>query len=141
MNLFFDDGIKEFETNNGQILRFNPSDPALYDRFRTLIQKIEGIEKELETKDPKTGDDALTLMCEYDQKVKGYLNEAFGLNNDFEKIFSGVNMMAVGKNGNRIIGNFLTAVQPIIEDGAKQHAKASAADAVAQARAQREARS
>lgn len=140
MKLFFDDGIKEFETNNGQILRFNPSDPALYDRFRTLIQKIEGVEKEMEKCDPKSGDEALTLMCECDQKVKGYMNEAFGLGNDFEKIFSGVNMMAVGKNGHRIIGNFLTAVQPIIEEGAKQHAKASAADAVAQANARRKAR-
>lgn len=141
MKLFFDDGIKEFETNNGQTLRFNPSDPALYDRFRTMIGKIEKVETELDASDSQTGDEALTLMCAYDQKVKGYLNEAFGLGNDFEKIFSGVNMMAIGKNGNRIIGNFLDAVKPIIEEGAKQHAKATAADAVAQARARREARS
>ena len=48
MKLFFDDGIKEFETNNGQILRFNPSDPAFYDRFRTMITKIEKAETELD---------------------------------------------------------------------------------------------
>ncbi|MBR6793339.1 MAG: hypothetical protein IKM48_03140 [Clostridia bacterium] len=141
MKLFFDDGIKEFETNNGQILRFNPSDPAFYDRFRTMITKIEKAETELDVADPKTGDEVLDLMCEYDHKIKCYLNEAFGLNNDFEKIFSGVNMMAVGKNGHRIIGNFLDAIQPIIEEGAKQHAKSAAADVVAQARARREARS
>lgn len=53
MKLFFDDGIKEFEVNGGAILRFNPSDPALYDRFRLLISKIEKLEGEIAKEEKK----------------------------------------------------------------------------------------
>lgn len=141
MKLLFDDGIKEFEVNGGAIMRFNPSDPALYDRFRVLIGKIEKLEDEIAKKEKKVvdGATAIGILCEYDRKIKGFLNEAFGLNNDFEQIFSGLNLMAIGANGNRIVANFLEAIRPIIEEGAKQHAKAAAADAVAQANARRAA--
>ncbi|MBQ8768859.1 MAG: hypothetical protein IJZ15_04345 [Oscillospiraceae bacterium] len=141
MKLVFDDGIKEFEVNGGAILRFNPSDPALYDRFRGMIGKIEKLESDIakESKETSDGNKALDKLCEYDHKVKGFLNEAFGLDNDFEQIFSGLNLMAVGTNGNRVVANFLDAIRPIIEDGAKQHAKAAAADAVAEANARRNA--
>ncbi len=140
MKLQFDVGIKEYEVNDSAVLRMNPSDPALYDRFRTLIKKIEALEAEIAKEKEPTADKALDLMTDYDQRVKGYLNDAFGLENDFEQIFSGLNLMALGNNGKRIVANFLEAIKPEIEKGAKAHAKETAAEAVASARARRATR-
>lgn len=39
----FDTGIKTYQINDSGVLRFNPSDPNLYKRFKDLRVEIEQI--------------------------------------------------------------------------------------------------
>lgn len=151
--LVFDDGIKEYEVNGRELLCFNPSDPNVYNRFCELREELPKLEDEYEVRlkelEAETGMDdlessgkVLKLMRDTDVKVKAKLSYAFGDMNDFDKIMGGVNLLAVGKNGERIVTNLLSALQPIIESGVRQHQTDVAAQAVADAklnRAQRRA--
>ncbi len=141
--LKFDDGIKEFEVNGKELLRFNPSDPNVYRRFFEVAEELPAMEedfrKRAERLDKEDAVALLGLMGELDKKVKERLSYVFGPENDFERILGGVNLMAVGQNGQRIVVNVLEAFQPILEEGVKQHRKEAAAEAVAQAKARRAA--
>lgn len=151
--LIFDDGIKEYEVNGRELLRFNPSDPNVYNRFCALHEELPKLEEEYEAglkelaaevgaDDLESSGKALKLMRDIDVKVKAKLSYAFGDVNDFDKIMGGVNLLAVGRNGERIVTNLLTALQPIIESGIRRHQTDAAAQAVAEAklnRAQRRA--
>ena len=126
-NLFLDSGIEEFRlTQNGDVLRFNPSDPNVYARFMELTPKIKAVEMEMAEKakaiDPKSegsGESALMVMRETDKRMKEILNEVFGHGNDFERILEGINLMAVASNKKRIISNLLDSLAPIMEEGAR----------------------
>ena len=75
------------------------------------------------------GESAIRIMAEADRKIKDILNRVFGHGNDFHAILEGVNMLAVGSNGNRIISNLLDALTPIMEQGAKDFADGKIAEA------------
>ena len=125
--LNFDLGFKEFEIGGG-VLRFNPSDPNVYSRFVEAADKLTGIEQRLTAKakeyeGKKAGEAMLQLMKEADKETKELLSWIFGAQNDFEAIFCGANILGVGSNGERIITNFIHAVQPILEKGARNCAK------------------
>ncbi len=143
----FDSGVKTYEINDNGVLRFNPSDPNVYARFMEATEKIQTVEKDMETQGKalteNDGAGALKLLANADQKIKEILNWVFGAGNDFDKILGGVNLMAVATNGERVITNFLQALLPIIEEGANTCANQQIGDAVAQAqlnRAQRRAK-
>lgn len=128
-SLIFDSGIKEFQINGKGVLRFNPSDPNLYGRYMESMKKIEAVEKamakkakSIETKNggQASGEDIISIMCDTDHQMKSILNDIFGHGNNFDDILEGVNLMAVAGNGNRVITNLLNALQPIMEDGAKE---------------------
>lgn len=149
MKLNVDLGIREYEIGGG-VLRMNPSDPNLYDRFvqagetirqleKALVEKAKALSKE---EGQENGVAVVRLMSESDREVKDTLNQVFGLGNDFNVILKGVNLMAVGDNGERIITNLMNALIPLVKEGAKQlyTDKADAAVALATAnRAQRRA--
>ena len=149
--LIFDTGIKEYKINGTGVLRFNPSDPNVYARFLDAMDKIRAVEeklvsraKELETAEDRqdSGAAALRLMAEADRETKDILAQVFGMGNDFDKILGGVNLLAVAGNGERVITNLLSALQPIMVEGAENCAKQQVDGAVAQAkqnRAQRRA--
>lgn len=125
--LNFDLGIKEYEIGGG-VLRFNPGDPNVYSRFVAAADKLTGIEQRLTAKakefeGKKAGEAMLQLMEEADKETKELLSWIFGAQNDFEAIFCGANILGVGSNGERIITNFIHAVQPILEKGARSCAK------------------
>lgn len=123
--IIFDTGVKEFEVNNGGVLRFNPSDPNVYARFMDLTSEIGKIEKDMAKRaeklenenEEKRGAGALRIMRDADTKVKQLLAEVFGSENDFGKLFEGVNLMAVASNGERVVTNFFTAIEPVITAG------------------------
>lgn len=76
------------------------------------------------------------------KEMKDLLGWVFGTHNDFEAIFCGVNIMGVAGNGERVITNFIHAVKPILESGARKCAKQQVNSAVGKAkmnRAQRRA--
>lgn len=148
--LIFDTGMKSFAVNDGGVLRFNPSDPNVYARFVEAAAKIQAVEDDMVKKSQsinaegeEAGEAALKLMKEADQEMKKILGWVFGEINDFEKIFAGVNLMAVGENGERVITNFISALLPIMQAGAQKCANEQIGDAVRAAklnRAQRRAK-
>ena len=122
----FDTGIHEFEVNGNGVLRFNPSDPNLYNRFLDATEDIKGIEKELEAKAQsyeadENGEGILRIMREADSRVKVRLHDVFGHENDFDKLLGGVNVLAMTKSGSRVITNLLGAITPIISEGAERY--------------------
>ena len=149
--LVFDDGVKEFEVNGRELLRFNPTDLNVYHRFFEVAEELPALEREYmaatrETPGPVGEDgfagagEALRVMRAFDAKIKERLSYVFGAENDFDRIVGGVNLMAVAENGERVVTNLFAALTPIIEKGARQCAQHSADRAVAQARANRAAR-
>lgn len=144
--IFVNSGIEEYQVNDGGVLRFNPSDPNVYARFVDSMAKIRDVENEMVAKaeeimksEDQTGNgwEVLRLIAEADQKIKKILNHVFGAGNDFNEILDGVNLMSVADNGERVITNFLDAVQPILLAGAEKYAKQQTDAAVAEAKQNR----
>lgn len=113
-------GVQEYQIGSG-LLRFNPTDPNLYHRFLQAADEIEQLEGELaeSAEAAKSGKETLELLNTADQRAKDLLNGCFGGGNDFEQVLGGVNLLAVCKNGQRAVTNLLTALQPVLEEGAK----------------------
>ncbi len=128
----FDTGIKTYQINDSGVLKFNPSDPNLYKRFKDLRVEIEQIQKDYSerSKTTESGEDAIDLLAEYDARVKKSLSHVFGEENDFDSILGGANVMAVASNGELVITNFLDAMLPIVEEGVKTYAKMEAQKAI-----------
>lgn len=127
MKITIDTGVKEYEINGNGVLRFNPSDPNLYKRFMSLSSDVGVMEEEVKNADETN---ALDIMEKYDRRIKEKLSYVFGTGNDFDKLLGGVNVMAVSGTGELVITNVLNALRPLIEDGIKEYAKATAAKAV-----------
>lgn len=111
-----DIGVRAYQIGDG-VLRFNPSDPNVYQRFMEAVPKVEAVEQELVEKaqqiprDENNGKEALRLMAEADAKTKALLDEVFA-GNSFDGILGGVNLMAVAGNGERVITNLLSVTHP-----------------------------
>lgn len=118
--LIFDSGLREYELGRG-VLRFNPLDPNLYERFVEATENLKTLEADL-VRDAKAnevhGIDGLSLLKATDKKAKDILNYVFGGDNDFDYMLHGINLMAVATNGERVITNLLQALHPILEQGA-----------------------
>lgn len=149
--LNFDTGIQEFDINGNGVLRFNPSDPNVYNRFFEAREKIEKLAEEYAAKEPEAEGTQLDekgwpvqrqfeFMREIDSKVKEELAFVFGETNDFDAIFSGVNLLAATTSGGLVITNFLNAIAPVIEEGARDYAEAQKNDALRTAKMNREQR-
>lgn len=134
----FDTGIKTYQINDSGVLKFNPSDPNLYKRFKDLRVEIEQIQKDYNERSKTTEEDAIDLLAEYDARVKKSLSHVFGEENDFDSILGGANVMAVASNGELVITNFLDAMLPIVEDGVKTYAKMEAQKAIQETNGGRE---
>ena len=131
--LNLDLGIKEYQLTEKGILRFNPSDPNVYNRFLNAEKDIRSVEQEsaakANTESGNIGETAIRIMAEADGKIKDILNHIFGHGNNFHSILEGVNVLAVGSNGNRIISNLLDVLTPIMKQGAKDFADGKVAEA------------
>ena len=123
--LTFDTGLQSYRVGGAGVLKFNPCDPNVYARFLEAAEKIKAAEQEL-----AGAEDALRAMTALDKRIKGILNEVFGSGNDFNEILGGVNLLAVAGNGERVITNLLTALQPVLIAGARRCAEGIAAKAV-----------
>lgn len=121
--LTFDTGVKSYKVGAG-VLKFNPTDPNVYARFLETLDSLSQLESEL-TK--ASGADAIAALSGADKTIKERLSYVFGPGNDLDAVFSGVSLLAVGDNGERLITNFLAAVEPVLSAGARQCAAAEAA--------------
>lgn len=141
VKLNFDSGIQEYDLGGEIPLRFNPSDPNLFVRFIEASQRITDMEQEMVAKGEgiEDGEAAVQLLKETDIRVKTLLNEVFANGNDIDRAVSGVNLMGVGENGERVITNLFAALTPVLENGAKACSSGKVAAARAN-RAQRRAK-
>lgn len=146
--LQFDDGLLRLDINGNGLLTFNPSDFNVYQRFFGLLKELPELEKRYVSQvEQPTGeseeDGSLELAGreldrahELDREVKDRLGTVFGPGNDFDVLLGGVNVMAMGNNGERVITNLLNALAPYIEEGAERHMR----DAAREAKVNREQR-
>ena len=132
--LTFDTGLQSYRVNGGGVLKFNPGEPNLYARFMEAVEKLRDLETQLQQ--PQM--EGLQAMCRLDKEMKEILGWVFGPGNDFEAIFSGVNLLAVTTSGQRVITNFLQALLPVLTQGAKRCAGQAAEEAVKKAKARRD---
>ena len=112
-SLQFDDGLLRLDINGNGLRTFKPADFNVYPRLCQLLQALPELEQQ-------AGAKAL------DREVKERLGTVFGPDNDFEALLGGVNVMAVGHNGERVITNLLNALAPYIEEGAERHMRDTA---------------
>lgn len=137
----FDSGMRSYRIGEGGVLRFNPADPNLYARFMACGEKLQAMEKELMEKAKALPEEELAglqLLEEADRQLKSMLSWVFGAHNNFEEILGGVSLLATAENGERVIVNLLSALQPIMEKGAKSCAREEAQKAVQKAQNRRE---
>ena len=117
--LKFDTGVRAYKIGSG-VLRFNPADPNLYSRFQKAVAQLEALEVNAQN------EDFLDALCLADRQVKAILGEVFGPENDMDAIFAGMNLLAVGSNGKRLLSNFLEAIEPVLHAGARRCAQLEA---------------
>ena len=132
----FDSGVKEYRINGEGILRLHPGDPNLYVRFQEAVEKIAQMEAKVREDE---GEDLLERMRDIDRQLKQLLSWVFGQENDFDALLGGVNLLAVTENGQRVITNFLQALEPVLVEGAKRCARQVTQAARDQAKARKEA--
>ena len=142
--IVFDSGVKEYRINGGNVLRFNPGDPNVFARFLEAADKIRGLEADLQRQAKAleaTADGAVVvkLMADADKQMKQILSWVFGQDNDFDLLLSGVNLMAIAGNGQRVVTNLFEALQPVLVAGAQQYAQQKTQAAVKKAQARRAA--
>lgn len=137
----FDTGVKEYEVNGKEMLRFNPTDQQLYTRFIEFYSNVGEILKkydsavkkfkkqhpakeiEIDEKGFEVYKDILQVSKDTDSKIKEQLGYVFGQENNFDAIFDGVNLMAPTDTGYSVIENFLEALLPVIETNAIERKK------------------
>lgn len=144
--LQFDDGLLRLDINGSGLLTFNPTDFNVYQRFFQLLQELPELEKRyIAQVEQSGGADEMALAGQeleraraLDQELKNRLGQVFGPGNDFDQLLGGVNVMALGHNGQRVITNLLDALSPYIEEGAQRHMD-SATQAARLSREQRRA--
>lgn len=145
--LQFDDGLLRLEINGSGLLTFNPTDFNVYQRFFQLLQELPQLEQRYiqQVEIPAARGDEMALAgreldraLALDREIKDRLGQVFGPGNDFDRLLGGVNVMALGGNGERVITNLLNALSPYIQEGAQRHMD-SAAQAAKLSREQRRA--
>ena len=138
-NLSIDTGVTCFSVNGGDgVLRFNPGDPNLYERFFNMAELLDAMDAEFTTRAAEIsaiGDETeraralLSLSGEADRKLKALLGEVFGPENDFDAALGGVSLMAVNGDGERVVVALMNALAPIISAGARRTMEEKVAEA------------
>ena len=98
-----------FRIPGGGALRFNPADPALFLRLEQLEEQVAAL--------PQTDPVAL------DHRLKDLLGQALGPGNDLNDALGGVSLFAVDPQGKTVLENLLSALAPILREGAEQCAE------------------
>ena len=126
-----DSGMKAYRINGGGVLRFNPADPNVYVRFLEAVEQVKTLEAGLQ------GEDPLSACKQADRQLKQLLGQVFGEHNDFDQLLGGVSLLAVAGNGQTVMSNLLSALLPILEEGAQSYAGELTARAVEKAQRRR----
>ena len=137
--LALDLGVQEFALGSG-VLRFNPTDPNLYQRFMDLEPRLQELRRELlrSSRDLEDAAQVLQLLSETDRKFKDLLTWVFGAENDFSRLLQDVNLFANDEQGHSIAENLLCALEPVLTRGAEQFVRRCTQAAQEKARLRRE---
>ena len=106
--LKFDTGVEAYQVGEG-VLRFNPRDPALYDRFLAAVGQMETITAQGGT----AAELDKALRIELDKLLPG---------TDWNALLP-QNLLALGCNGKPLALNFLEALEEILVEGARAYAR------------------
>lgn len=102
----FEDGRKTYKVGGG-VLTFNPSDPAVYERFLEAADALQGIQP--------------ADLKEADGLIRSQLQRVFP-DSDLGAVFPG-SLLAMCGNGKLLVENFLQALEPILVAGARRYAE------------------
>lgn len=122
----FDTGVQEYKLPGG-VLRFNPADPGVYVRFRQAVDSLQQLEQDMAAAITAENADYLDILTRTDKAIKQNLTLVFGPGNDFDALVGGVNLLSAAADGKTVAEHLLTALEPVLLDGAKRCAQAQAA--------------
>lgn len=119
-NLVLDDGYKEFTINNDpdRVIRFNPTDTALVERFKKSQKTLDALIKELGETKPDNMEEALERI---DTAIKREVDAIFNQPVS-EKVFGNQSPLAM-VGGKPLFERFFEAVIPVITDEMKKQTK------------------
>ena len=140
--IMFDSGVRAYKLGNLGVIKFNPGDPNLYARFLEAADKIKIIEEELAQQAQSlnaedSGTAVVSLLRQADEKMKQTLNWVIGNDTDFDKLLGGVNLLAMGANGERVVTNLFEALQPVLLAGAQSCVKEQTKSAISRSKVRR----
>lgn len=134
-SISFDDGYKTFAINNDEnrVIRFNPSDPNQIKRYSEALNKIAAVKEKIGTdikltpdgnvKEANDLDAASKILDEADDIIRENINYIF--NSDvYDVVFGGQSPFCMIK-GKFLLERFLSAVEPIITQSARETVRAS----------------
>lgn len=108
--LQFDDGCVDYKVGQG-VLRFNPCDPGLYERFVQAVERIGAMTV------------SAGALAEADSAIRAELSGVFP-GCDLQAIFP-QSMLSLCKNGKVLAVNFLEAVEGELLDGLTRYVRES----------------
>lgn len=122
--LSFDTGIKTFEINGGETVRFNPTDSffveRLFDTFTDLDKKQEEYKREVAA--VKDNREIFEIARKRDREMREMIDGIFGAQGLSDGVFGGVNVYALA-DGLPIWCNFLMAVMDQVDTSFAQEQK------------------
>lgn len=135
-NLIIDDGLKEFTINNdpGKVIRFNPADINLLDRFDKAYKSIEEEQKKLEedielevdgkpVEEQEDYEQALEVIRRLNQFIKDQIDYIFD-SEVSDVIFGNQSPMSTVK-GRPFFERIFDAIEPILKKEITAERKAS----------------
>lgn len=122
----FDTGVEAYKLPGG-VLRFNPTDPNVYARFRQAAESLQQLEQDMAQDLGGESADLLQILERADKAIKQNLRLVFGPDNDFDALVGGVNLLSVTADGKTVAEQLFAALEPVLVDGAKRCAQAQAA--------------
>ena len=132
----FDDGFKEFMINDdpSKVIRFNPSDYGIIERFNTarkdILNEIEKLQKDFDIKPdgtPDVPDDELEEAAEMMSKARKLICDKvdYIFGNPVSEIAFGNQSPLSSIKGIPLFERFIRAAQPYIEEEVKKEQQAS----------------
>lgn len=120
-NLSFNEGYKEFTINNNpnRVIRFNPTDVGIIERFDIASKKLEGMAAGISEEE----NDA-SVLAKLDAEIKEQIDYIF--NQPVSDIVFGAQSPMAPVGGKLLFEGFLEAVLPVIKESIKKEQKESA---------------
>ena len=120
-NLNFNEGYKEFTINNNpnRVIRFNPTDIGIIERFEVTSKKLEGIAAGISENESDE-----KVLAKLDAEIKAQIDYIF--NQPVSEIVFGAQSPMAPVGGKMLFERFLEAVLPEIKESIEIEKKESA---------------